>query len=515
MRENINICDCTLRDGGYYTNWDFDQNLVESYFRTINAIDAITHVEIGYRSLPMKEYLGEYYYCPNYILSKVKDLCPLKEITVMLNEKDTPTDRLDEVLGPCQGIVSLIRIAVNPKELDSAIQLAIAVKAKGFKVAFNIMYMSTWVQNNEFISRLKNLEGIVDFIYMVDSFGGIYPDEIKKSLPKIKENVSIPIGFHGHNNMELALANTLTALEFGCSIVDSTITGMGRGAGNLKTELLLVTLCSKDKISLNFNTLNPIVSAFEILQKQYGWGANLAYMISGAYSLPQKDVMSWISKRRYTTESIINALQNKKDSLTDNLNLPKLTNEPTGERVIIIGGGETTLKHAHALIQYCKKYPDTILLFAGTRYVELFSKLENRQYFCLLGAEGSKLQRSIPLLNMNNVKCILEPSPRIMGTILPEEIKHITFELPKINFTKQYPDTLLTIAFQLTINLNPSEIYTFGLDGYDLKNEQQMIEVSKENQELINSFIDAGYTLTSLTPTSYQNIRESSIYSLF
>ncbi len=63
----IQICDCTLRDGGYYTNWDFDEDLVKMYFNAMNDIPAITHIEIGYRSIPMNEYYGEYYYCPERV----------------------------------------------------------------------------------------------------------------------------------------------------------------------------------------------------------------------------------------------------------------------------------------------------------------------------------------------------------------------------------------------------------------------------------------------------------------
>jgi 4-hydroxy 2-oxovalerate aldolase len=513
MEKVINICDCTLRDGGYYTNWDFNEDTVKMYFNAMNDIPAITHIEIGYRSMPQNEYLGEYFYCPEHVLKMAKELCPNKEIAIMLNEKDTKIEDLDELLVPYKEYIDLVRTAVAPINLDRAMVLGKELKKRGFKVAFNLMYMSQWATDVDFIKKLNQLEGEVDYIYMVDSFGGVYPDDVKNALLTIKKEVSIPIGFHGHNNMELGLANSLTAIESGCDIVDATITGMGRGAGNLKTELLLTSMNSKGLINIDFNKLNPIVAEFEKMQKQYQWGTSLPYMISGAYSLPQKDVMEWIAKRRFTTESIINALQNRKNQLTDNHEVPVFESETDDKNVVIIGGGPNTQKHAHALKLYCKNNPDIVLVHAGTRFVELFNELPNRQYYCLLGAEGYKLQKALPKLILDNVKCILEPSPRKMGTILPDQIISRTFELKRISFIDNYPDSLLTIAFQLSIDLNAKNVYLFGLDGYDMKTDEQMVEVSKENQALIEQYIVSGNSLVSLTPSNYQGFKTISIYS--
>lgn len=513
MRHNYNICDCTLRDGGYYTNWDFDKRLVDLYFQTVNNIPAITHIEIGYRNLPKEKYYGEFFYCPEYILQMAKTRCPHKEIAIMLNEKDTSVNDLDVLLTPYKDYIDLIRIAVAPNNIERASTLSEVIKDHGFKVAFNIMYMSKWANNNSIIESLNNLKGKVDYIYMVDSFGSIYPDDLKAALNLITKKINIPIGFHGHNNMELGLSNTLIALQNGCSIVDATITGMGRGAGNLKTELLLTSLCSKGIIDFDFNVLSPLVEEFEKMQKIYNWGTNLPYMISGAYSLPQKDVMSWIVKRRYTTNSIINALQNKKNNQTDQSNIPTLKIPNIVHKAIIVGGGENACKHAHALKLLCEKHPDIILIHAGSRQAKLFNDLPNMQYYCLLGAEGNKLQKYIPELDLGNIKCVIEPSPREMGTILPAEIIKRTYELTEINFMKNYPDSLLTIAFQLALNMEIQTIYLYGLDGYDIKTDNQMIEVANENQLLINE-ITKLREVVSLTPTKYQNIKSHSIYSL-
>ena len=514
MKTKVQICDCTLRDGGYYTDWDFDMELTKIYLKTMNDTPAITHIEIGYRSKLQDEYLGEYFYCPEHILALAKQLCPKKEIAVMLNEKNTKIEDVKDLLAPYKNYIDVIRTAVAPANLMRAVKLAEVLKKTGFKVAFNLMYMSKWIRDNSFLDQLKCLDGKVDYVYMVDSFGGVYPEDVKEALRNIKRRINLPVGFHGHNNMELALANTLTAIENGCDIVDSTITGMGRGAGNLRTELLLTCLNSKNIAAVDYNKFYPILNEFEKLQKKFSWGTSLPYMISGAYSLPQKDVMSWISKKRYTTDSIINALQNRKNNLEDNFTAQKLENEPKARKVVIVGGGTSVNDHAHALELFCKNNNDLVLIHAGTRHVSKFANLSNRQYYCLLGAEGYKLKKSLGCLDLKNIKCIIEPSPRPMGTILPEQVLNTTYELPKISFINDYPDSLLTIAFQLSIELHASEVHLFGFDGYDVKTDDQMIEVSSENQLLIDTFIDSGMILTSLIPTKYNNIKVKSIYAL-
>ncbi|MBA3005468.1 MAG: hypothetical protein FP810_02535 [Desulfocapsa sp.] len=507
------ILDCTLRDGGYYTNWDFTQDLVCRYFAAVNSIPEITYVEIGYRSLPMKEYLGEYFYCPAHVMQLAREKCPDKKIAIMLNEKSTRLEDLNTLLYPCEGYIDMIRLAVDPVNIERASRLAREIISRGFEVGLNVMYMSKWIVDDAFLAKLRDVD--TNYLTLVDSYGSVYPQEVKDAFNKVKSTTNIPLGFHGHNNLELALANSLAALDNGCNIVDVTITGMGRGAGNLKTELLLTCLDSKENNSFNYNGLTSIISEFEKLQKVYEWGTSLPYMISGAFSLPQKDVMSWISKKRYTPKSIINALQNHKDQQPDNQNVPILNLESIADTVVIVGGGANSKRHAHALKIFCKKNPSTVLIHAGSRHISDFSDLgNNKQFVCLLGSEGYKMKDSLQSQKIANHIFIIEPSPRLMGTIIPIEIENQTYELKEITLFNDYPDSLLTIAFQLAALMAAKTVYLFGLDGYDTGTGNHMLEVEQENQFLLDAFQKTEKILTSLTPTRYQNVHEISIYSL-
>lgn len=513
MKKNFEICDCTLRDGGYYTNWNFDKKFVLNYLKTMEAIKAIDVVEIGYRSLPKDEYYGEYFYCPKYFLKQAREIAPSKKLAVMLNEKDITVKDLT-ILDDCIGYIDLIRLAVNPDNLDRALGVAKHIKDKGFAVGFNLMYMSQWANDNEFISKLKITEGKVDYLYLVDSFGGVYPEDVTSLISNIKKTITTPIGFHGHNNLELALINSIKSIEAGCNIIDGTITGMGRGAGNLRTELLLTYLSAKDQIDINLNTLSETVNQFENFKKNHQWGTNLPYMISGAFSLPQAEVMSWISKHRYTVDSIVNALQNRKDKVIDNVELKPIYLKRKPSNVIIIGGGLSTKSNIESLNQLLESKQDCILVHAGCKYVNDFSRFNSPQYIAIIAAEANKLDYiESSSINESSV-FITSPSPREMGLVLPKNYEINTYELDQFTFTKKYHDSLLAIALEFAIQNDPEEINLVGFDGYDLKTDEKMLEVSEENQYLLDSFTSfSNIPLNSYTATNYKNIKSKSIFS--
>jgi 4-hydroxy 2-oxovalerate aldolase len=83
-KKKIKLLDCTLRDGGYYTNWDFDKSLVKTYCKSMESLP-IDYVEIGYRSIPLEGYLGEYYYCPDFVMKELKEMIKILEYHMFLN----------------------------------------------------------------------------------------------------------------------------------------------------------------------------------------------------------------------------------------------------------------------------------------------------------------------------------------------------------------------------------------------------------------------------------------------
>ncbi|GAB2643007.1 aldolase catalytic domain-containing protein [Emticicia sediminis] len=509
----VKILDCTLRDGGYYTNWDFDKSIVDQYIQSTNLLP-VDYLEVGYRSIPLKGYLGKYFYCPVYELEDLRNKSN-KKLVIILNEKDIRIEHIDTLLGPIKGLVDMIRIAIDPEHLGRALILAEGIKKMGFEVGFNVMYMSKWNQYGDFIQELKNVDGIADYFYMVDSYGGVYPTDVINTINLVKTHTKTKLGFHGHNNLELALINTLTAIENGVDMVDATIVGMGRGAGNLKTELLLTALSSKDGLEVDFNALGTVVNSFDGLLEKYQWGTNLPYMISGSNSLPQKDVMDWVTTRFYSFNSIIRALQNQKAKVKDNERLPKFEAKDSVNEVLIIGGGKSAVEHAQGLTEFIKNKPELTVIHASSKNAYSFKGLSNQQIFCLVGNEGHRLEKVFDDLGDFEGLCVLPPFPRKMGTYVPTSIKDKSFELSSVDFTEKYQDSHTALALQTAIFLKANKVFVAGYDGYfEEAISTKERDLTDENESLFQLFNDKVSQLVSLTPSVYKNLKNDSIYSL-
>jgi 4-hydroxy 2-oxovalerate aldolase len=504
------ILDCTLRDGGYYTSWDFDKKLVDNYLYAINKLP-INIIEVGYRSESKKDYLGEYYYCPNHVLKYLRKYCN-KKIAIMFNEKDVNPGMAAELLEGCD-MIDIVRIAVDPVNYFRALELAKSIKKRGFEVALNLMYMSKWNQYTDFMNAIHLANECCDYFNIVDSYGGVYPEEVAEITKDVCSELSIPVGFHGHNNLELGLINSLTAIDNGAKIIDATITGMGRGAGNLKTELLLTALNSRGELQVDFNVLGDIVSQFEKLKLIYGWDTNLPYMIAGANSFPQGEVMEWVSNRFYSYNSIIRSLQNKKDGKSDNEKLPLFLKRKKVKSVLIIGGGPSAFKHSHSIIEYLKQNDEIVIVHASSKNAKPFRHIGNEQIFCLVGNEGRRMEDVFSDLKGLKATCVLPPFPRKMGTYIPKIIRSSCFELAKITFTDTLLDTHTSIALQAAIDIGANKIFLAGYDGYTKNVSELEISLSKENNHLFDQ-VKKYLNLVSLFPTAY-GIKVESLYSKY
>ena len=515
------ILDCTLRDGGYYTNWDFNSESVDAYIQAMNVLP-IDYLELGYRNNPTKEYMGKFGYCPVSVLKHIRQTCT-KKLDVMLNEKSTKPEDLDLLLKPIVGLVDMIRIAIDPKNFDRAVVLAKAVKAMGFEVGFNVMYMSKWsTEYPEFLKKLTVLNGWCDLFCMVDSFGGVTPEDVTRIYKEVREYTNVPVGFHGHNNLQLGLINTITAMKLGVDYVDATILGMGRGAGNLNMELLLTYLNAHEGMQVDFNVLGDVITAFTPLYEQHQWGTNLPYMLAGANRIPQKEVMDWVTNRVYSFNSIVRALENRKNNTVDNAKYPVFEANRKFSKVIVVGGGNSVKEHLEGI----KSFIDagTAIIFSTARHAKLFADVECQKYYALVGTESRRMAANVtnPNVNVNanpnedwfKDAVILPPYPRTMGPEVPAFAEKHTYELPSVDFVNDYKAPSTTIAFQLALAVASGEIYTVGYDGYpgSVLSEKEMA-LTHENKTIFEAFAKAnGGTLKSLTPSLYKELQIVSVY---
>jgi 4-hydroxy 2-oxovalerate aldolase len=294
--------------------------------------------------------------------------------------------------------------------------------------------------------------------------------------------------------------------------VDATVAGMGRGAGNLKTELLLTVLNKTAQLDVDYNALSEITGAFSELQERFHWGTNLPYMVSGANSLPQKDVMDWVTKRFYSFNGIIRALNNQKTGVEDNMKLPVFEPSRKYRQAVIIGGGELASEHAAGVKEFIGKQTDVCIIHASSKNARYYEDVSVDTFFCLVGNEGHRMENVFGQMDFFSGCCILPPYPRKMGTYVPSKVQDKSFELGRITFTDQYLDSHTVLALQTAIELGVEKVFLAGYDGYG-----NTVITAKERDLIVEneySFMKAAEVLSveSLLPTQY-TLKTRSLYS--
>ena len=274
----LTILDCTLRDGGYINQWAFSQEdartLCSAAYRA--GIDIF---EVGYYSASTAGPLCRR--CPPEFLAALKECAPGMTVSCMLEAESAalpigPPDRTG---------IHMLRTALNRDRVLSAIPDLCRQKGMGYQVFVQLMGISAYDE----VSLLRVTEHIekaqcADGICLADSYGSLLPKQTQRLVGLLREHSSLRIGLHAHNNMQLGLANVLAAIEAGVDQVDVCLNGMGRGGGNVPSELLLGWLETEDPEQ--YHVLPLLEAAREVLQPlkaAYQWGYSEESMLSGVY----------------------------------------------------------------------------------------------------------------------------------------------------------------------------------------------------------------------------------------
>mgnify|MGYP001294986426 CR=1 FL=1 len=502
----MKILDCTLRDGGYYTNWDFDNKLVNEYLKLVKNLP-IDIIEIGYRgNTNKKSYLGEFYFLTTSNLKKIKSkIGKNKKLSIMIDTKDWNNPKeLKNNLSKCKGIVNIVRFAVNPRKISKIKNFLKITKELGFEVAVNLMYSHIILKDEKIIKNVLGLKKYFNILYIVDSYGTLISGNVKSIINKIKSlNNKILLGFHSHNNLELALSNSIEAINNEINYLDSTFTGMGRGAGNLKTELLLSYLSLKKGVLKikNFKNIGFVVDQFEKMKLKEKWGTSLPYMISGSTQSPQSEAMQLIKSKRYDMTDIITYLY-KKDKIIPKVSKTLSTNK---KDILIVGGGESVKITINYIREYLVNNPKTFIIFSSSRNLDFFKKIKNKSIICITGNEITKIKKSVLPKNNFLINNIIDDK-----TILPKKVSNF-FKLKKNELDKKINNSPLAISLAAAQEIKAKNIYLVGFDGFEKNDKINDYSLFKENQNILN-FYKSKLKLISLTDTIYENLLKSSIF---
>ena len=283
FRPDIKVLDCSIRDGGLMNNHNFSYEFVGAVYQA--CIDAgIDYMEMGYKNsrkqFPKSEF-GPWKHCDEEDLRKVvgDNDTPLK-LTAMADAEKS--DFRDDILPKSESVLDMIRVATYIHQIPITIEMIKDAHEKGYETTCNLMAVSK-ISETQIVDGLYAIADTpVKAIYIVDSYGALYPEQIRRLTTRyraIAKQNGIEIGIHSHNNQSLAFATTTESLIYGASFADASLAGLGRGAGNCQTELLIGFL-RNPKFKLR-PLIKVIQDWVEPLRKDLKWGFDVPYMITG------------------------------------------------------------------------------------------------------------------------------------------------------------------------------------------------------------------------------------------
>lgn len=528
--------DCTLRDGGYYNNWDFSVDLIEEYLIAVKSA-GIDVAEIGFRFWSNNGFKGGCAYATDEFLEML-DIPDGLTIAVMLNAADICVNgtldmgRLKKlVLQRAEDSpVDMVRIASHGHEFRATLEACKWLKKRGYTVGANIMQISEYTEAEIKDFALLAADYPLEVLYFADSLGSLTPDKISDVINTLRLHWSGAIGIHAHDNLMMALANSLQALQDGAVWIDSTITGMGRGPGNLRTEEFILETETREGATYSLLPLLRLVrTVFNPLKIKHGWGTNPFYYMAGKYSIHPTYIQEILKDTQYDEEDILSVINHLKsidgarfdfNTLESAKNFyegpPRGTWAPNSvlknKKVLLIGTGPSVEMHIKAIEAYIKREQPIVLVVNTPQYIA--SDLIHYRIAChpirLLADANKHLELSQPLITPWSML-----PQTVQGVLGQKKICDYGLGIQAEQFVFHEmsciapSSNILAYALSVIHSGQAKEIILAGFDGYPRKSER-----NQEVDKIFNLFRQASdIDLYSITPTIYET-KQKSVYAI-
>ncbi len=281
----FSLLECTLRDGGYITGWNFENEMIRDTLETLTE-SGFDYIEVGYLN---NKSSGENSTQFNNIRQIEKFLPSEKGNTVYLVMADVLQFNPDDIVPFDGKSIDGIRVVFYKHQIEEAMQLGKAVAEKGYKLFMQPMLTIDYTLN-EYVALAKRIARLNPYaVSIVDSFGYMLKSDFRTYF-RVLDNIlpeKVIIGFHSHNNMNLALITAEDVFDYQTSrsiIIDSTLYGIGRGAGNLQTELIA------EYYNKTFGEKYDVIKILDLISKyilpismEKRWGYSPYFFITALY----------------------------------------------------------------------------------------------------------------------------------------------------------------------------------------------------------------------------------------
>lgn len=475
----VHVLDCTLRDGGYCNEWNFGfDNAQKITSGLVNANVEI--IECGFIT-------NRVVYDPD--ITKFTTVAEVAKIIPENREKKIFVAMMNygeyniEDLPPYDSSsVDGIRVAFHKKNLTEALKLCEQIKAKGYLVFIQAMVSLSYT-DEEFLSMIRMVNSFEPYaFYIVDSFGMMKGKDLTRLFYMIEHNLneSIWIGFHSHNNLQLAYSNAQKLITVQTSrnlIIDSSIMGMGRGAGNLNTELFLDYLNENAGKKYDIKPLLTIVDKIltPFYERNY-WGYSLPNYISASHNA-HPNYAGYLDAKKTLTFEDMNEIfdmmdEDKKVSYdktyiedlylkyqekdrVQEAHLSDLKTKLAGKNVLMIAPGQSSVIERDKIIAISQQL-DVLTISINYDYDETLTDF--------LFVSNLRRYRDLPV--DKRAKSIVTSNIPALDVYLQVRYKDL------INSAEAVSDNAGLMLSKLLVQLGVKKIYIAGMDGYSVNPDE-------------------------------------------
>lgn len=474
------ILDCTLRDGGYINDFQFGERGIRKIISQLTNA-GIDIIECGF--LEDGEYDSN-----TSVFNRVEQIAiflPADHKNSMYVAMACYGEYDLDQLSPFDGkSVDGIRVTFHYNEVEEAIEYCRQIMAKGYKVFVQPVGTSSYSDEQllELIHKVNDLQPYA--FYLVDTLGLMHKNDVIRFFYLIDHNLSktINMGFHSHNNLQLSYSNcqALASVESDRTIsLDSSVYGMGRGAGNLNTELIANYLNEHQTRRYEVEPILEVVDEFILkIKAEHEWGYSVPYYLaaingchptyasylSGKQTLTVRNIATILRMIEPEKRSLFNKaiaeekyLEFQSNEINDESTIEQLKSAITGRNVLVIAPGPSLATNQKAIQQIAKE--KNCVIIAAT-FVPDF--IETDYVF---------------LSNLKRYSTTFNPTHKLINLIHTSNIKVEGTEKMVVNYSSLLNeedvirDNTSAMLLNLLSRLNPASIYLAGLDGYKLNGD--------------------------------------------
>lgn len=480
--KNIKLLDCTLRDGGYVNDWEFGHSVITGTYKRLDAA-GVDYIEVGFlddrREFDFNRSITPNTEGFNRIFSGVK-----KQHAIPVAMIDFGTCSIENIQDSKDTFIEGIRVIFKKERIEEALPFCKQIKDKGYKLFIQAISITSY-SDKEMLEYIEKINQIKPYVFsIVDTYGLLDDRKLKKYFYLIDNNLdsSIKIGYHAHNNFQLAFSNSIKFLATETTrelIVDSTVYGMGKSAGNTASELIALHMNDWYGTSYDINQFLEILDTdlMSIYYNHY-WGYKYNFYISARqrchpnyvqYLLDKKtlsitsinEILSKIPPeiKLHFKEDVIESLYiNYQSKIVDDVKTIKtLINVFSNEKVLLMGPGGSIEKEKEQIDSFIAKEKPIIIMvnFGSNIYKSDYVFVSNSKRYSKLAdsffvgdKEGAKL------ISTSNVSLFDKRTDRILNYS----------SLMEMNGVKS--DNALLLSLAMLIKSGVKEAYLAGFDGF-------------------------------------------------